>query len=376
MGCDMSRRCPIVLAALLFGFSAATRGDDLLYRYEGDVLPYDPSAGWLDGLCEDTCHESLENGYFVLRWPEVGDSAAYTYVIAQPPVAPPTSLWIEWRIRSNHPIPLHSYSCDAALSVKYQDVSDLIFIYGDAVVSFSGSDFVWHLLNNEFRTYRFESSDGVNYWFSVDGLVFRTSKGSSNNGYNYLQFRGRGGCLDDWIPNMENAWDFVRFGTISYGEKIVAADPPAGFLDARRHAGLDRFTITFDSPNYVYLDEITVETIDGDAPIPLQTRRLDNGPPDVVEIVLDRPIPYHASTRFTFDDGTVENVVEYTFAPGDANGDGSADLSDFATFQNCFGLSDASPDLGLCAVFDFDAGGDTDLLDFAEFQNLFNGSHP
>jgi len=289
---------------------------------------------------------------------------------------PPPSLWVEWRFRSNHLIPPHSYTCDAWFTVTLGLIHDLVFLNGDAVVSFSGSHFVWHLPNNEFRTYRFESPDGVNYWFSVDGLVFRNSYGISTTGSSYLQFGGLGGCLDDWIPNMENAWDFVRFGTISYGERIVASDPPAGFVDARVHPSLDRFATTFDSPNYVYLDDIKVDVTDGVAPIPLQTRRLDNGPADVVEIVLDRPIPYNATTRFTFFDGVAENIIEYTFAPGDSNGDGQADLADFAFFQNCFGLGTVLSNLAPCAALDFDGDGDTDLLDFAEFQNLFNGSHP
>ena len=41
--------------------------------------------------------------------------------------------------------------------------------------------------------------------------------------------------------------------------RFTASDPPGGFLDAREYAGLDCFSVTFDSPNYVYLDEITVE---------------------------------------------------------------------------------------------------------------------
>ena len=99
----------------------------------------------------------------------------------------------------------------------------------------------------------------------------------------------------------------------------------------------------------------------------IATRRLDNGPPDLVEIVLDRPIPYNATTRFTFNDGVAVNVVEYTFAPGDTDGAGDADLNDFAAFQNCYGLS---PVAQSCLVFDFNADLDVDLLDFAAFQSL------
>ncbi len=94
----------------------------------------------------------------------------------------------------------------------------------------------------------------------------------------------------------------------------------------------------------------------------------DNGPPDVVEIVLDRPIPYNATTRFTFNDGVAVNAVEYTFAPGDTDGDGAADLFDFAALQNCF---EVSPVSGACLVFDLNADHSIDLRDFAGLQRVF-----
>ena len=108
-----------------------------------------------------------------------------------------------------------------------------------------------------------------------------------------------------------------------------------------------------------------------DIPTVVATRRLDNGPPDVVEIVLDRPIPYGATTRFTFNDGVLSQTLEFTFAPGDTNGDGQADLADFAAFQNCFGQSIPTAAPNLCAILDFDADGTVDLSDFAGFQRVF-----
>jgi len=104
---------------------------------------------------------------------------------------------------------------------------------------------------------------------------------------------------------------------------------------------------------------------------------LDNGPPDVVEIVLDRPIPYNATTRFTFNDGVAENVVELTFAPGDTDGDGDADLFDFAALQNCFAERTAHRAVaqlpGLCQSLDRDSDQAITLPDFAAFQLLLAG---
>ncbi|UCE61908.1 MAG: hypothetical protein JSU63_09260, partial [Phycisphaerales bacterium] len=65
-------------------------GDETLYRYEGNVLPYDPTAGWSqNNPCEDPCVESLDSGHFVLTWPDGWDLVNYSYWIAQPPDDPP-----------------------------------------------------------------------------------------------------------------------------------------------------------------------------------------------------------------------------------------------------------------------------------------------
>ncbi|MGB2985637.1 MAG: hypothetical protein WBE26_07110, partial [Phycisphaerae bacterium] len=133
---------------------------------------------------------------------------------------------------------------------------------------------------------------------------------------------------------------------------------------------LDRFTVTFDSPNYVYLDEITVEVTGGVAPVVTQTRRRENDGPETVEIVLDRPIPMGETTTFTFNDGVAVNVVEYTFAPGDTNGNGLVDLFDVATFQNCFAQT---PLTGACHAVDLVADETLDLADYAEFQPALIG---
>jgi len=84
-----------VLAIAIVAFSAVipSRADETLHRYEGDVLPYDESAGWLIfDPCESPCMESLEDGHFVLFWPDAGDIANYHYWLAQPPDAPPHAL--------------------------------------------------------------------------------------------------------------------------------------------------------------------------------------------------------------------------------------------------------------------------------------------
>jgi hypothetical protein len=361
--------CVLAIGFLWFTISAVL-ADELLYRYEGDMLPYDDSAGWLDGLCEEPCSESLEDGHLVLRWPYANDLVNYHYWIALSPEQAPPTLWVEWRFRSNHPLGPYFYGCDAWFTLDYDSIHELVNMYGDAAISVSGDDVLLGLDIDQFHTYRFESPDGQSYSVSADGFVFIVGEDDHVPGAAYLQFGGNGGCIGDQIPNMVNEWDFVRFGTISYGEQIVASDPPSGFLSARQQTGLDRFAVTFDEPNYVYLPEIAVEVSDGDTPVVTQTRRRENDEPDTVEIVLDRPLAFGETTRFTFDDGVAVNVIEYTFAPGDTDGDGDADLHDFALFQACFGQS---PVIGPCAALDLDPDDAIDLADYSAFQDLLTG---
>jgi hypothetical protein len=129
-------------------------------------------------------------------------------------------------------------------------------------------------------------------------------------------------------------------------------------------------TVTFDSPNYVFVDEISVDVTEGLAPIVTKTRRLDNGEPDVVEIVLDQPIPFDATTTFTLDDGVAVNVIEFTYAPGDTDGDGDADLHDFAVLQTCFGLDLLD---SACLPLDTITDNTIDLADYAEFEAVLSG---
>ncbi len=191
-------------------------------------------------------------------------------------------------------------------------------MYGDAAISASGDDAILGLDIDEFHTYRFESLDGVDYTVSADGHLFVTDFASDSLRGAFLQMGGRGTC--EGLSDIVNEWDFVRYGTIASGERIVASDPPGGFLDPEQYADLDRFIVTFDSTNYVYVHDVTVEVTGGAAPTVLQTRRRENTNPDTVEIVLGRTMPVGRTTTFTFDTGIASdcnadppiNCVKYT----------------------------------------------------------------
>ncbi len=317
----MSMRPRKIVSLMAFVVSSAA-ADEILYTYEGDVLPCDDSSRWVHGShCEDPCSESLQDGHFVFTWTVAGDVVYYDYLIADPTEEPPPTLWVEWRFRSNHPIGPYFHSCDAAFTVDYGGMHDLVNMYGDAAISKSGDDFVTGLDLESFHTYRFESLNGVDYWIAVDGLVFMEDADDAPNGYHYIQFGGMGGCSSDQIPNMVNEWDFIRFGTIASGEQIIASDPPGGYLNPAEHGNLDRFRVTFDAPNFVYLDEISVAVSGGVAPVVSRVWRREHDGPETVEIVLDRPLPMDEVTTFTFDDGEAVNVVEYAYGPWPICGD-------------------------------------------------------
>ncbi len=68
-GCSMSvGRLLTVMVVLNFSAAGLARADDLVYRYEGDVAPYDESAGWiLSNPCDPPCIELPEKDRFVLQ---------------------------------------------------------------------------------------------------------------------------------------------------------------------------------------------------------------------------------------------------------------------------------------------------------------------
>ena len=151
---------------------------------------------------------------------------------------------------------------------------------------------------------------------------------------------------------------------------MIASDPPQGLVDARKP--LDRFTVTFDSANYVYIEDVSVSVSGGIRPTVIQTRRRENTEPDTVEIVLDRPIPTGQTTQFTFDDGTAVSVVEYIYAPppSDTNGDGRVDLHEMSQFQNCFGTVTPT---GPCKTLDLTPNDAIDISDLPPLINQLSG---
>ncbi len=167
-----------VVITILLGLVVATAyGDETLHRYEGDVLPDDPSAGWIaNNPCDSPCTEGVANGRFFFFWAVAGDSASYRFDISRDPGEPaPPLIWVEWRFRSNHPAGPNAFICDASIQVVDASVDQLVDIYGDAV--FASNGIIRDLELNGFHTYRIESLPNLQIRISVDGLIFADGLG-------------------------------------------------------------------------------------------------------------------------------------------------------------------------------------------------------
>lgn len=89
---------------------------------------------------------------------------------------------------------------------------------------------------------------------------------------------------------------------------------------------------------------------------------------------LTRQYVPHISSTWRTVCGQAADLGVYEFRSGDANGDGTVDLADFAAFEACLlGPAGGLAEPG-CACVDFDTSDDVDLMDFAEFQTAFSGA--
>lgn len=351
-----------ILVVACAGFFTAARADDFIHRMEGDELPDQMADPWvLTDRCAPVgdCFSLSTAGWLEIHTIDSGGGPSYLYVVVPFPETPPDSFWVEARFASNDPQTVANF-CDGRLSVNFDTVNAVFWMFGDRVSSHGLEAIVTGLPLNAPFTVRFESPDGSAYTQSVNGLVFRDAVGTSGSINTGVGFSSDGGCSSN--PTV-NRWDYIRFGTLSTGERITATFPPSGFVGADFARGFDRFSVTFEAANYAYVDDISVASIGGEAPEVIATRRRDGDGPETFEVVLDRPIPARGQTRFIFDDGTTRNIVDYSFIRGDSSGDGAIDLRDFRDLQQCFGQAAAKR----CTAFDFDGDDTINTTDAASF---------
>lgn len=101
-----------------------------------------------------------------------------------------------------------------------------------------------------------------------------------------------------------------------------------------------------------------------------------NIPPSSIHNLIESNAVDIESAGFDFDSGfgrvDAQAAMEDVGIPGDLDGDGDVDMTDFSTFSTCYAGPDTAPPGG-CDDSDFDADGDVDLADFATFQRNYTG---
>ena len=94
----------ILVGTTLLSFVSISVADEIKYRYEGDVLPETPGAGWWSGApCIEECTPSIEDDALVMRWE--GGAWWATFMTLLFPPAPLATLWVEWRCPPAEPFP-------------------------------------------------------------------------------------------------------------------------------------------------------------------------------------------------------------------------------------------------------------------------------
>ncbi len=298
-----------------------------------------------------------------MTWDNGGIRVNLLKYVTVPPAEPPETFWTEWSFASNQAFAGDEF-CDGTFIVLFKDVGEIFHMFGDAATTFGAIELLGGLEINEFHTYRFESADGLNWCLFVDGrtLHCETVAYPDDRGTHFIQISGGGGCTLDSQPTF-NRYDFVRYGTLSDGEVVVATSPPAGAVGSADFENLDRFTIRYNLPAYVRIDQIAVSVSGGDVPTVIKTRRPLNADPQTIEIVLDRPMAIGETTSFTISDGLATNIIPFTVSSTGAccREDAVCTVTDPDTCQSQGGAFTESAQCGEIAACCFSSGGCEEL---------------
>jgi len=87
------------------------------------------------------------------------------------------------------------------------------------------------------------------------------------------------------------------------------------------------------------------------------------------------PLADHSIINGTLDeDEMAVHLHDFDHPPGDFNGDGHVDLTDYQHFHACANGPDSPPAQTDCSDADFDNDSDVDLSDFDSFLDFFGDS--
>ena len=406
----MTRRALFATLGATTAFVAASRGDEVVFAYEANAWPWE--AGFVIGgqcLPQFSCLAGLEDGHLAVDVsPGQGQGSYYWHRwITMPGGTPPATLWVEWRFRSNYSY-LESNGFvldDARVRTEYDEtvVSVATWMWGDAAFDAGGAHAVTGMTMGEFHTYRFEIANGLDSFRWADGRFLQeTNACCEGAGTTFVQFGGIGGSGlggPDGMgyPGLTDFWDYLRYGLITFGEVVIASDPPSGYIDPRQDRpvgmpqtlqGLDRFTVTFNEPNGLQIGNITVEST---APASLRPNvqwvtRPEGDDGDTWEIRLDKRIPPGHRTRFIISDeadaaavGEVgaSSVVEYAYLPADVNGDETANTQDLLALVQGLNACIAGGSCGSAESLlhrDINRSGTVNTQDLLRTVQLLNGT--
>jgi len=235
----------------------------------------------------------------------------------------------------------------------------------DLVVTNWRNDTVSVLLNHGDGTFAPHVQYSV--WYDPKSVVCADLDGDS---YPDLAVSNGGTNIDTRVAVLRNlgngSFAPATLYTVNYGARTIAAGDVNDdslpdlvlAIGPRSHAGvlLGDEAFVFEAPVHFGVgydpDALALGDLDGDAFLDVVTANLGA---QSVSVLLNAGNP---ST------------------PGDLDGDGDVDLSDFTSFQLCFGGSN-NPPAPTCppgADADLDGDGDVDLADFLIFQQNFTGS--
>jgi hypothetical protein len=214
-------------------------------------------------------------------------------------------------------------------SYPFEDGSDLFLVSGGNTVSIYGQDYsMFWFSSNGFIT--FDTFDIIDLGMSEESLA-----GHFNN-------KRISALFDDLSPPTHGTWSWKELS--------------------------DRVVITWDDvPEYGTTNSNTFQVelyFDGRIQIAwLNVDALDG----LVGLSNGGGIPADFSER------DLSSYGSGALPPGDFDGDGDVDLSDYGEFLGCYNGPGNPPAGAQCGASDFDGDGDVDLSDYGEFLNCYNG---